>query len=190
MTSRRKKARRMKPSSGSPNAGGPEFLVVGKLHKPHGVRGEMRMSVWTDFPERIVPGVELLVGREYRPLIVRSVRWHHQDMLIAFEEYRDRDQVGELRNQLLYVRAADRPELEEGEFYLHQLLGLRVVSDEGEDLGRVEKILETGANNVFIVRSSDGGEVLLPDIDSVVLSIDLAAGEIRVHLLPGLLPDR
>ena len=189
MNSQKSEHASSRPESGSPNVGGPEFLVIGKLRKPHGLRGEILMSVWTDFPERITPGVELLVGRDYQPLVVRSVRWHRQDMLIAFEGYQDRERAGELRNQLLYVRAADRPALEEGEYYLHQLLGLQVISDDGRHLGQVVRIIETGANDVFVVQASDGREILLPDIESVVLGIDITRGEISVHLLPGLLPD-
>ncbi len=184
-----------RPVSGEKDAGsqkqrGPAFLAIGKLRRPHGVRGEMVMSVWTDFPERLLPGVMLYVGEAHAPLTIRSVRWHRNDILIAFEEYADRDQVGVLRNQVAYVRADDRPPLPEGEFYLHQLLGLRVVRDEDDQfLGKVEEIIETGSNDVLIVRMPDGKELLLPDIPSVVLDISLERDEMRVHLLPGLLPD-
>jgi 16S rRNA processing protein RimM len=176
--------------SGSPNEGGPEFLVVGKLHRPHGVRGDIIMSVWTDFPERLEPGISLFVGDEYRELRVQNLRWYRQDILISFCGYANREEVGELRNHLVYVRADDRPALSEGEFYLHQLIGLQVIrSDDNRLLGVVEKIIETGANDVFLVRSPEGKELLLPDIDSVILNIDLERGEIIACLLPGLLPE-
>jgi 16S rRNA processing protein RimM len=87
------------------------------------------------------------------------------------------------------VRADELPALPEGELYQHQILGLRVVSDDGLNIGRLESILETGANDVLIVRQATGGEILLPVIDDVILDIDLDAGEIRVHLTPGLLPE-
>lgn len=175
--------------AGSPSKREPAFLAIGKLRRPHGVRGEMVMSVWTDFPERLLPSVNLYVGESHTVLAIRSVRWHRDDILIAFEEYADRDQVGELRNQIVYVRADDRPALPEGQFYLHQLVGLRVIRDEDDSsLGWIEEIFETGSNDVLIVRMEDGGELLLPDIPSVVLAIDLEQGEMRVHLLPGLLP--
>ncbi len=175
--------------AGSPSKREPAFLAIGKLRRPHGVRGEMVMSVWTDFPERLLPGVNLYVGESHTVLAIRSVRWHRDDILIAFEEYADRDQVGELRNQIAYVRADDRPALPEGQFYLHQLVGLRVIRAEDDSfLGWIEEIFETGSNDVLIVRMEDGGELLLPDIPSVVLAIDLEQGEMRVHLLPGLLP--
>lgn len=189
MTSRRTKAQKRKLSSGSPPPGGPEFLVIGKLHRPHGVRGEMRMSVWTDFPERIVPGRRFYIGEGRIAVSVRSVRWHGRQMLIAFEEYDDSEQVGVFRNQLLYVRSADLPPLAEGEIYLHQMLGLQVLTEEGDALGVIEGFLETGANDVLVVRTPEGGELLLPDIEPVVKKVDLQAGVVRVHLLPGLRPD-
>jgi 16S rRNA processing protein RimM len=91
----------------------------------------------------------------------------------------------------MYVSAADRPPLPEGEYYHHQLIGLRVMDDTGQFLGLISGILETGgANDVYVVTSQENRELLLPDIEDVVLSIDLKAGEMRVHLLPGLLPDK
>jgi 16S rRNA processing protein RimM len=88
----------------------------------------------------------------------------------------------------VYVRADDRPPLAEGEYYHHQLLGLRVVSDEGQFLGRITKILDTTANEVYVVRPDSGPEILLPAIEEVILVIDVDKGEMQVHVLPGLLP--
>ncbi len=174
-------------NSGSSHEDGPEFLAIGKLHRPHGVHGELVMSVWTDFPERITPGVLVFAGEAHRPLTVRSVRWHRQDLLIAFHECSTREEAGDLRNQVLMVRADDRPPLEEGEYYLHQLLGLKVLRAENNELlGTVREIIETGANDVYLVQNEEGEELLLPAIDSVILEIDLDKGEMRVHLLPGL----
>jgi 16S rRNA processing protein RimM len=87
------------------------------------------------------------------------------------------------------VRADDRPSLPDGEYYHHQLLGLRVISDTGQTLGRLVQILSTGANDVYIVRPEAGPDVLLPATDEVVQRVDLEQGEILVHLLPGLIPD-
>jgi 16S rRNA processing protein RimM len=170
--------------------GEPEFLAVGKLRKPHGLRGEMLMIVWTDFPERLQPGVKVFVGESHQPVHIKSLRARHQDSLIAFDEFDQRETVGQLRNQVIFVRTADLPPLPEDEIYLHQLLGLQVIRDEDDALlGTVAEILETGANNVLVIYREGKADILLPDIDSVVLNIDLEIGEIRVHLLPGLLPD-
>ena len=174
------------PSPSGSSSDEPLYLAVGKLRRPHGVRGEIRMEVLTDFPERLQPGVTVYVGPRRLPLRILSVRWQGDFMLLTFEGYADRDRVGQLRNMLVTVPAESLPPLGEGEFYYHQILGLRVVTDEGEDLGTVTGIMETGANDVFVVADAAGHEVLLPDIEEVVLEIDPEARLMRVHLLPGL----
>lgn len=172
--------------TGSPPAGEPVFLAVGRLQRPHGVRGELRLLVLTDFPERLHPGAIVYAGEAHTPLKIRTRRWHNQALLLAFAEYPDRTTAEALTNVTLYVRADDRPPLPDGEYYQHQLLGLQVRTDEGQALGEVTEILETGANDVLVVRAASGKEILLPMTDAVVLAIDLPAGEIRVHLLEGL----
>jgi 16S rRNA processing protein RimM len=174
----------------SPELAQPPYLAVGKLRRPHGLKGEVIMDVLTDFPERLQAGVQLYVGEAYLPLRIRSIRPHDKVLLIAFDDFYTPETVGELRNQIVYVLTADRPPLPEGEYYHHQLIGLRVIDDTGRHLGLLTRILETGgANDVYLVTSQENRELLLPDIEEVVLSIDLNAGEMRVHLLPGLLPE-
>ncbi len=175
--------------AGSSPVGEPAFLVVGKLRRPHGVRGELVMEVITDFPERLEPGVTVYIGEDHQPHEIRSKRPHGALMLITFDAYRDPETAGGLRNQLVYVRADDRPPLAEGEYYHHQLIGLSVVSDVGQRLGQLTQILQTGANDVYVVRPEIGREILLPAIPDVIQDIDLAKGEMLVRLLPGLLPD-
>ena len=165
------------------------FLVVGKLRRPHGLRGEMIMEVITDFPERLRSGMMVFVGEEHDARTISTRRRYSDDLLLGFEGYQTPEQAGALRNQYVYVRSDLIPPLPDGEYYQHQLLGLRVVTDEGRELGRLEQILETGANAVYLVRSESGAEILLPAIDPVVLGVDLPGGEMRVHLLPGLLND-
>jgi 16S rRNA processing protein RimM len=173
---------------GSPTSGEPEFLVIGKLGRPHGLQGEILMVVYTDFPERIQPGVTFYVGPHYQPIKLIKRRPHSRGLLVTFEGYRTREKIAENRNQLVYVRTSDRPALDPGEYYHHQLLGLEVVDENDKVLGSLASILETGANEVYVVRSN-GAEILVPAIDSVVLDIDLEHKQIRVHLPSGLLPE-
>lgn len=173
-------------TTGLPPSGEPVFLVVGRLRRPHGVSGEIVMDVITDFPERLRSGMRVYVGENHLPLQIRKCRPHVNNLLLAFEEILERDAVGVFRNELLYVRTDDIPALPEGDYYHHQILGLRVVSDGGEFLGTVVEILETGANDVCIVRPSEGPDFLMPMIDSIILQIDLDQGEMRVRLLEGL----
>ncbi len=175
--------------AGSPQKGEPVFLAVGKLHRPHGVRGEIIMDVLTDFPERLQVGITLYVGPDHRPLRLRSHRQHAAGMLVAFDGYNTPEKAGELRNHYVYVTTADVPPLPEGEYYHHQLIGLKVVDEVGKVLGKVTEILATGANDVYIVRPEIGTEILIPAVDEYILDTDLERGELRVHVAPGLLPD-
>jgi 16S rRNA processing protein RimM len=175
--------------AGSPKRGEPVFLAVGKLRRSHGVRGEIIMDVLTDFPERLLNGMTLYVGSEYQPLRLRSQRAHGNALLVAFEGFENPEQASELRNQLVYVTTADRPHLPEGEYYHHQVIGLKVVSEQGEVFGKVTEILATGANDVYVVRPEIGAEILIPAVDEFVLAVDLEGGEIRVRMAPGLLPE-
>lgn len=147
------------------------------------------MSVYTDFPERIRPGVVLFVGEAHRPMKVASVRPHNKFLLIRFEGVETPEEASLLRNTWVFVRADDRPPLPENEYYFHQLLGLRVVTVSGRELGQVHEIIETGANDVLVVRDADGKEELLPFIASVIGRVDLEAALIEVTPLPGLLKD-
>lgn len=172
-----------------PSSSASEYLVVGKLRRPHGLQGEILMEVLTDFPERLKPGVTLYAGSDFAPLQIQKVRWQNQAMLISFSEHESLDAVGKLRNQFVFVPAADRPALAVGEYYHHQLTGLMVYTQQGEQLGEITQILETGANDVFVIRPRDGREILIPDTDEVVLNVDLETGRMTIHILPGLLPD-
>jgi 16S rRNA processing protein RimM len=173
-------------AAGSPIPGEPALLAVGKLRRPHGVRGEILMEVYTDFPERLKPGSVLYLGEAAGSLTLVKFRQHHQGLLLTFQGYTTPEAVGELRNQILFVHRDDRPPLEDGEYYHHQLIGLDAISDEGVQVGVVSEILETGASDVLVVRPDRGPEVLIPVNDTFVLNIDLESRTISVHLIPGM----
>lgn len=176
-------------STGSSGLGEPEFLAVGKLRRPHGVRGEMQMDVLTDFPERLKPGVTVYLGEHHEPHRIHNIRGHDQALLVTFDGYQNPEGVGVFRNTMVYVRVNELPPLPDGEYYHHQLLDLQVFREDGEYLGILAEILVTGANDVYVIETDDGTEILLPAINDVIREIDLERGQIRVHLLPGLLPD-
>ena len=172
--------------SGSPS-GEPVYLTVGFIRRPHGVRGELIMDIHTDFPERLRTGTKIYLGEDHRPAKLASARPHGTSMLVSFRGLDSPEESGRLRNTWVYVTAADRPPLPEGKVYQHQILGLRVVTDEGRELGTLDNIFETGANNIYVVKTAEGKEILLPAIPDVVLEIDLPKGVVKVHLLDGLL---
>jgi 16S rRNA processing protein RimM len=172
-----------------PPSTSPVYVAVGKLRRPHGVHGEIIMDVYTDFPERLRPGMQLYAGEVHQPLKLTHRRWHQNSLLVTFEGYDTPESVGELRNMILYLPIDTLPDLPAGEYYHHQLLGLQVIDETGKLLGQVSEILETGANDVLVVQPETGREFLLPFIDSVLLDVNLPAGQIRVHLLPGILDE-
>lgn len=178
---RRMSPGRKKNETGSPGEGEPLFLVVGKLRRPHGIHGEILMDVLTDFPERLLPGKKVLVGEAHQPVEIVHVRRHDPELLISFDGIESREEAGEFRNQMVYVEADALPELPEGEFYHHELVGLRVEDESGQELGVLEQVLVTGANDVYVVRTGDAKELLLPVIHDVVLEIDPENGKVVVR---------
>jgi 16S rRNA processing protein RimM len=178
-----------KAPAGSPSAGEPAFLAAGLIRRPHGVGGEALVEIYTDFPERLRANREVYVGEAHAPLTIRSSRSHNDGLLLAFEGITTPEQIGLYRNQILYVTTAGRQALPEGEYYFDQLLGIDVEDEAGRSLGQLAEILETGANDVYVVADPAGHELLLPAIPDVILSIDLERRLIRVHLLPGLVDE-
>lgn len=167
----------------------PEYLAVGLLRRPHGVRGDLLFQVYSDFPERIRPGVILYLGEERQPLKITRRKPHNDGMVLGFEGLHTPEEAARFTGKVAFVPAQDRPPLPEGEYYHHQILGLQVEDETGQPLGQVTEILETGANDVYVVRNAEGREVLLPALKQVLLEINLPQGRMRVHLLPGLMEE-
>lgn len=166
--------------TGSPSSGEPVFLAAGLIRRTHGLTGELVMTVLTDFPERIKKGKEVFIGENHLPLEIAGVRWQNKDLLICFVNYDNIELASRLKNNVLFIKADGLPELPKGEYYHHQLIGLTVVDDEGKILGILNEILETGANDVYVVKAEDGNEILLPALNDVIIEIDLSAKKMRV----------
>jgi 16S rRNA processing protein RimM len=149
------------------------------------VRGEVRVAIHTDFPERFAIYRRLYLGPRHTLYHLAGHRFHQNRVLLKLEGVDDRDAAEALRGQWVQIATADAIPLKEGEVYLHQILAMRVVTDDGEHLGEVADIIETGANPVYVVRGLQG-EILIPDIPDVVLQIDVATGQMTVRLIDGL----
>ena len=178
-----------KNAPGSPD-GEPVYLTVGYLRRPHGVQGEIVMDLHTDFPERLKRGRRLLVSEEHKSLTVESVREHQRGVLIKFNGIDTPEEAGLFRNQWVYVQSTEVPSLPEGKLYQHELFGFNVLDENDNSLGELAEILETGANDVYVVKNASERELLLPAIPSVILEIDAVHRFMRVHLLEGLIDDR
>src|SRR3990172_2135251 len=156
------------------SSGQPPFLLLGRVLRPHGVRGELRVEVLTAYPERIGPGTVVYAGTdpanaagaaEYE---VVSARSHLQYLILRVAGVEDREGADLLRERYLMVPLEEAVPLEEDEFYLFQVIGLAVSTVEHESLGRVVDVLETGANDVYVVQGPRG-EILLPAIDDCIV---------------------
>jgi 16S rRNA processing protein RimM len=165
-------------------------LVIGRIGRAHGVRGEVAVDLRTDEPQRRF-AVGALVQTDPAsagPLTVTSARPHSGRLLVRFEEVADRSAAEGLRGVLLTVEVADTdPDLQPDEFYDHQLVGLRVRNHEGTVVGEVREVLHHPAHDVLVVRRSTGGEALVPFVADLVPEVDLAAGHVAVADRRGLL---
>jgi 16S rRNA processing protein RimM len=174
-------------------------VVVGRIGKAHGIRGEVSVELRTDEPDRRftdgavlateAPGGSLPSGAD-RPatLTVRATRWHQSRLLVTFAEVTDRTQAEAVRG-LLLLSTVDEHEAPEDpeEFYDHQLVGLQVVTTDGRVVGELAEVLHGSAQDLLSVRAEDGREVLVPFVSELVPTVDVPAGRIVVADRPGLI---
>jgi 16S rRNA processing protein RimM len=178
------------------------FLIVARVLRAHGTRGELGCEIITEFPERFSntkrvflsppagPGrMEPLAGVAPRPMRVTRARLAphrgHAEVILELGDVSDRDEAETLHGWLVQVPKAEAWKLPRGRYYWHQIVGLRVVTTGGEEIGTVAEILETGANDVYVVKGG-GRERLIPAIKQVVKKIAPEQGEIVVELIPGM----
>ncbi len=159
------------------------FIAIASVRSPHGVRGELTVDPLTDFPERFEPGAIVWVaGARYT---VRHARPHRKSLLLELEGINSLGQAEALRGRLLEVPERELAQLAEDQYFRFQLVGMDVVYRDGEALGRITEVLETGANDVYIVQSQES-ELLLPAIDTVIKEVDVAGQRMVVELMEGL----
>jgi 16S rRNA processing protein RimM len=163
---------------------GPGFVAVGRVLGAHGVRGDLKV-------EPLAPAKQLARGRAVRlagrEATIERARGHGRGLLLKLSGIDDRETAAALRDEYLQVPEASLDALPEGEYYRFQLIGLRVVSAEGRDLGRIQEVLATPENDVYVVQGP-AGEVLVPAIEDIVQAVDLESGVVTVEVVPGLLP--
>lgn len=172
-------------SGTSPRRPEPNYLAIGRVVRPFGLRGELRVRLMTDHPEHLSRLSTVYLGPETQPWEVEGVRLHQEAALFKLAGCDDRSAADTLRGALVQIARKDAVPLEDDEYYEHQIIGMTVVEQDGTTLGKLTEIITTGANDVFVV-IGPGGELLLPAIESVILDIDLDAGQMVVHVLDGL----
>lgn len=162
----------------------PEFLIVGRILAPWGIKGEVKVEVITDFPERFTP--YNLLYLDARPFEIESCRSHGQFLIVKLATIDSVEAAEKLRGHDLSIPRSELRELAEGQYYAFQVIGLDVVTTGGERLGQVTDIVFTASNDVYIVEGKRG-EILIPAIEDVVKSIDLKKGTITIEAIEGLL---
>lgn len=164
----------------------PDWIAVGRIARAHGVKGEVAVVPLSEVASRFEPGsVVYLDESDRRPLEVRSVRPHRDRLLVEFEGVPDRTQAEALGGRYVFVPASSAPELPEGEFWAHQLVGAEVRTEAGRPLGTIREVIHTQANDVWVAEGEQG-EVLVPALKDVVASVDVEAGSVVVREVPGL----
>jgi 16S rRNA processing protein RimM len=150
------------------------WLAVGRVRRPHGVHGEVAVETVTDFPERLVQGTEVGIGKESPEFfkVVHRVRFHKGDWLVSFADIRDRNEVESLRGLWFFLPPQERSSLPENYYYEHELVGCRCRLTDGTALGEVSN-LQTGPGGALLVVAADRGEVLVPFISPIVVKVDL-----------------
>lgn len=171
---------------GGDNEAGPRYLVIGRVARPWGIQGEVKVEIMTDFPDRFSLLRRVHLGPQAVPFALEGFRLHGGAALLKLEGYHDRTSVEKLRGQLVQIPIEEAMPLEQDEYYEHQIVGLAVWTVAGEYLGTVGEVISTGANDVYVVRGQ-GWEVLIPAIEGVVLEINLAQGRLVVELMEGLI---
>jgi 16S rRNA processing protein RimM len=167
--------------------GEPDLVVVGRIGRPQGIKGEVTVEVRTDDPDdRFAAG--RVLQTESGPLSVVGSRWQGRYLVVAFEGVHDRNQAELLRDTLLRIDAADLPPLaEEDEYYDTQLIGLAVHLQDGSEVGRVNDVLHLPGGDVLAVARDAGSELLVPFVKAIVPVVDLTSGRVVVEPPPGLL---
>ena len=165
-----------------------DLLQVGVITTTHGVRGEVKVFPTTDDPARFkkLKNVILDTGKEKIDLEVAGVKFFKNMVILKFKGIDDINDVEKYRKKSLYVTRENALKLKKNEYFIADLIGHKVESDEGEDLGTLSDVLQTGANDVYVLSKEGEDDILLPAIKECVKEVDIENGTILVHLLPGL----
>lgn len=168
------------------------WFNVGKIVNTHGIKGEVRVISKTDFAEKrykIGNPLYLFIGNESNPLqlVVKSHRTHKSFDLLTFEGFEDLNVVERMKGGILKIPENMLDELEENEFYFHEIIGCAVYTMDGEELGKIIEILTPGANDVWVIKGAGGKEILIPYIEDVVKKIDVKDKVILIDPIEGLL---
>lgn len=183
-----------KPDAGASGAsaspGGADWVAIGEVAGSFGIRGELKIAPLTDFPDRFARTATVYLGEDHVPYQVVRAHPHKQHILLALAGVKDRDAAERLRGLRVWIPAPELTPLAADQFYLHDLIGLRVRHVDGRDLGAIADVIATPGADLFLVRGTPNGQdVLLPAVKAFIKAVDLAAGTVLVDPIPGLFDD-
>ena len=163
------------------NMSNTELITVGKIVAPHGVRGDVRIMPLTDFPDRFYD-LKAVFVEDGAQLKIEAVRQHKKFVLLKFSGYDSMDAAQTLRGKTLKIKREDVVKLPEGQYYIFDIVGLNVFTEEGVSLGSITDVLQPGSNDVYVVEQHDKKELLIPAIKEVVKKIDIEGKRMIVKL--------
>lgn len=166
-----------------------DYLQVGVITTTHGIRGEVKVFPTTDDPTRFeeLKQVVLDTGRSQLSLEIEGVKYFKQFVILKFKGINNINDIEKYCKCALYVSREDAVALEEDEYFITDMIGMSVVTDDGERFGVLTDVMETGANDVYVVETEEHGEVLLPAIKECILDVDTEKQQMTIHLMDGLL---
>lgn len=166
-----------------------ELLQVGVITQTHGIRGEVKVFPTTDDAGRFrqLKHVILDTGKENLPLEIENVKFFKQFVILKFKGYDSINGIERYKRCPLLVERKEAVPLEEDEYFIADMLGMRVVTDQGEEFGILKDVMETGANDVYVIEHPSAGEVLIPAVRECVLKVDIPGRQMTVHVMDGLL---
>lgn len=165
------------------------ILQVGVIASTHGVRGEVKVFPTTDDVKRFKRLKEVILdtGKEQMTLEIEGVKFFKQFAILKFKGFDNINDIEKYKGKSLFVTRENAVRLRKDEYFIADLIGLKVLDEEEKEIGELKDVIETGANDVYVITMTDGRELLLPAIKQCVLSVDVEGGTIKVHILDGLL---
>ena len=161
-----------------------EYVTIGQILAPWGIKGKLKVEVITDFPQRFTPCSKIYIN--HQPMTIDSAEWHKGKAIIKLNTIDSIEEAQRLRGQAIEIHHSQLQPLPEGQYYHSQLIGLEVETTQGELLGNITQILPAKSNDIYVV-SGDRGEILIPAIEDVVKSIDPNKGRMVIEPIEGLL---
>ena len=164
------------------------LLEIGKIVNSHGLRGEVKVVPWMDYPEDFgeLSCVYIKQNNEYKKLTVSGVKFQKGNVIVKFSEYNDINEILQFKNSVLYADRSDLGELPEGVYYIVDLIGLKVYTESDEYVGEIADVFNAGASDIYDVKREGKKNLLLPVIDEVVKEIDIDGGKVVVNIMEGL----